>query len=211
MENYGKTWEENEVRFLIDNYTLKGSKYCSEYLKRNKKAILAKARRLGLKSGRHSYRYSKEYLITIIYESNSIKEVLEKMGLRAAGGNYRVINEYIKKYDIDISHFLEYRKNILCNLHKTQKTNLLEILTENSSFSRTHLKERLFKEGLKERCCELCGQGEEWQGKKMSLILDHINGVHNDNRIENLRIVCPNCNATLDTHAGKNIQRVKAP
>jgi hypothetical protein len=45
-------------------------------------------------------------------------------------------------------------------------------------------------------------QGEEWVGKKMSLILDHINGVNNDNRIEN-RIVCPNCNATLDTHCGK--------
>lgn len=50
----------------------------------------------------------------------------------------------------------------------------------------------------------MCGQGEEWNGKKMSLILDHINGVHNDNRLENLRIVCPNCNATLDTHCGKN-------
>jgi len=47
-------------------------------------------------------------------------------------------------------------------------------------------------------------QGEEWNGKKMSLILDHINGVWNDDRIENLRIVCPNCNAYLDTHCGKN-------
>lgn len=51
-----------------------------------------------------------------------------------------------------------------------------------------------------------CGQGEEWMGKKMSLILDHINGVHDDNRIQNLRIVCPNCNATLDTHCGKNVK-----
>jgi len=75
-----------------------------------------------------------------------------------------------------------------------------DILVENSTFSRVHLKDRLFKEGLKLNICEMCGQNGEWMGKKMTLILDHINGVNNDNRLENLRIVCPNCNATLDTH-----------
>jgi len=58
----------------------------------------------------------------------------------------------------------------------------------------------LYQEKLKNKVCELCGQDENWNGKKMSLILDHINGINNDNRLENLRIVCPNCNATLDTH-----------
>jgi hypothetical protein len=90
--------------------------------------------------------------------------------------------------------------------NSTTKINLCDILIENSSYSRASLKDRLYKEGLKKRECELCGQGEEWVGKKMSLILDHINGVNNDNRIENIRIVCPNCNATLDTHCGKKIR-----
>ena len=63
------------------------------------------------------------------------------------------------------------------------------------------LKSRLYKEGLKERKCQMCGQDENWNGKHMSLIIDRI---HNDNRLENLRILCPNCNATLDTHCGKN-------
>ena len=62
---------------------------------------------------------------------------------------------------------------------------------------------------LKKKECELCGQNENWHGKKMSLILDHINGIWNDNRIENLRIVCPNCNATLDTHCGKQKNKQK--
>jgi hypothetical protein len=46
---------------------------------------------------------------------------------------------------------------------------------------------KLYSEGFKERVCELCGQDETWNGKKISLILDHINGVNTDNRIENLR------------------------
>ena len=85
-----------------------------------------------------------------------------------------------------------------------------DILIENSTYTNsTRLKDKLYDSNLKKRECELCGQGEEWNGKKMSLIIDHINGKHLDNRIENLRIVCPNCNATLDTHCGKNIKHKK--
>jgi ribosomal protein S27AE len=70
------------------------------------------------------------------------------------------------------------------------------------------LKNRLYEEGVKERRCELCGQGELWRSRPMALILDHINGVANDHRLENLQIVCPNCAATLDTHCGKLNRRV---
>ena len=78
-------------------------------------------------------------------------------------------------------------------------------MIENSSYRSTDsLKKRLYKEGIKERVCEKCGQDENWKGEHISLILDHINGVNNDNRIENLRILCPNCNATLETHCKGN-------
>jgi hypothetical protein len=86
---------------------------------------------------------------------------------------------------------------------------LEEILVERSSFSRGHLKRRLYAEGLKQPRCELCGQGEMWRGRQMALILDHVNGVGDDHRLENLRIVCPNCAATLDTHCGRNLSNVR--
>lgn len=154
-------------------------------------------------------RYLKENFENAVKSSISIKEALAVLGLRAAGGNYNVFHKYVKLYKIDISHFDNmkaiYEKSIGKSVAE-RKIPLELCLVENSTYDRTDLKRRLYSEGLKERKCELCSQGEEWQGKKMSLILDHKNGVHNDNRIENLRIVCPNCNATLDTHAGKNIK-----
>ena len=69
------------------------------------------------------------------------------------------------------------------------------------------LKKDYIKKDLKNVNANYVDKVKNGKVKKMSLILDHINGIHNDNRIENLRIVCPNCNATLDTHAGKNINR----
>lgn len=139
-------------------------------------------------------------LNTIVENSINYSDVVKNCGLDLTCGNRQIIKKQINYLNIDISHFKVFYKNSN-NFNKKQTK---DILIENSNFNRCHLKERLYKEGLKERKCELCGQGEEWCGNKMGLILDHINGIHNDNRIENLRIVCPNCNATLDTHCGKN-------
>lgn len=158
------------------------------------------------------YKNNKTLLEDLIKESNTLTEVLLKLKIRAAGSNYKTLKKYIKIYEIDISHF-DSAKVILDKLKNTnlnKKTPIELILVFNSTFTSTsHLKERLYKEGFKTRKCEMCGQDENWNGNRMSLILDHINGIHNDNRLENLRIVCPNCNATLDTHCGKNNKKRK--
>lgn len=88
---------------------------------------------------------------------------------------------------------------------------LSEVLVERSTYPRKNVKRRLLAEGIKQPKCELCGQGEIWRGRPMSMILDHINGVRDDHRLENLRMVCPNCAATLDTHCGRRnrIRRAK--
>lgn len=147
-------------------------------------------------------RWDEENLKFHIKNSKNKSEVLKKIGLKPFTGNYDTLNKYILLYDINITHFtLGFKKNN----KPVNKISLIEILISGSTYQNTTaLKKRLYKEELKQPICELCGQDEIWNHKKMSLILDHINGIHNDNRLENLRIVCPNCNATLPTHCGKN-------
>ena len=154
-------------------------------------------------------RYNKQELEEAVKTSKTIKEALIKLDLRAAGGSYKQFKRYCEKWGIDYSHFSTASERAKQTFGSRTKIPMDQILVENSTYARHNLKRRLYKEGYKKRECELCGQGEEWRGKKMSLILDHINGVHNDNRLENLRIVCPNCNATLSTHCGKHRRKVK--
>ena len=146
-------------------------------------------------------RYEKEHFTEILSISKTLSDAARRLGLNPSKGNRDTIKKYIRLYGINISHFeIRYRDGV----ENFNKKRLSDILVNNSTFSRTHLKNRLYEEGLKERKCELCGQGEDWIGRRMSLILDHINGDGFDNRLENLRIVCPNCNATLDTNCSKN-------
>ena len=153
-------------------------------------------------------RWNKEVIESIISESNTQKEVLIKLGLRSAGSNFKTLKKYIELYKISTSHFKK-SYDVMVNFAKLNKIPICEVLIENSSYSRAELKKRLYSEKILYPICCLCGQDENWNGMKISLILDHINGIHNDNRIENLRIVCPNCNAGLDTFAGKNTKRIK--
>lgn len=140
-----------------------------------------------------------EHIKEIISNSINKTDVLNKLELKNNGGNYNTLTRFIKVNNVDISHFHENR--MTKQRRHYNKIKMSDILIENSPYSNTNsLKNRLYREDIKKRKCELCDQGEEWMGKKMSLILDHINGDRHDNRIENLRIVCPNCNATLETH-----------
>lgn len=149
-------------------------------------------------------RFTEEEARRAIAESASWAEALRRLGYCHTGANPRTLRKWAHRWGIAVEHFDPDAARIEALRRHNTKVPLAQVLVEGSIYSRSNLKRRLYEEGLKRQQCELCGQGELWYGKRISLILDHINGVRNDNRIENLRIVCPNCAATLETHCGAN-------
>jgi hypothetical protein len=149
--------------------------------------------------------FSEGDLRTAIEQAVCWSDALRFLGYSPKGSNYRTLQNYAKRWNIPANHFDRYAGQRRAGLQ--QQVPLDEVLVKGSSYPRGKLKSRLFAAGLKQPICELCGQDENWVGRRMSLILDHVNGVSNDNRFENLRVVCPNCAATLDTHCGRNIPR----
>jgi hypothetical protein len=143
--------------------------------------------------------YTEDEARQAIASSKSWSEALRKLGYCPTGGNPPVLKRRAAEWGISTDHFDPYA----ASRERGPAIPLEEILVEGSTFSRSNLKQRLYEAGLKVPRCELCGQDEMWRGKRIGMILDHINGVRDDNRIENLRIICPNCAATLETHCGR--------
>lgn len=151
---------------------------------------------------------SKENLQYLLDNSNTMVEVIKKIGLPAYNGNHKTINKRIKEDNLDITKLIEKRKKFQRENIKKLKTpkTLNEILVKNSNFNNTNLKHKLIKEGILENQCSECGLLPVWNNKPISLQLDHINGINNDNRLENLRILCPNCHTQTETYSGKRFK-----
>ena len=145
--------------------------------------------------------YTDEDFIKAVKESGSLRQVLSKLNLREAGGNYHCAKERIKKLNLDTSHFHGKAWNKGKKLPPKQE---IESYLVNGKFVQSNnLKKRLISEGLKEHKCEECGI-THWNGKIAPIELDHINGKRHDNSLENLRLLCPNCHAQTETYRGKN-------
>lgn len=139
---------------------------------------------------------SNEDFELLVKESSSIREVATKCGYsNNSGASSDIVKKRIQKQGIDISHFQRPERII---------RNDEEIFVEDSPVNQTTLRRRYFLGEYTPYVCAICGQEPLWQGKELTLILDHINGHNHDDRLENLRWVCPNCNQQLDTFGGKN-------
>ena len=148
-----------------------------------------------------------EEFINLVKKSKSIGQVLAFFGLENKGSNYKTVRRRIDELKIDTSHFdVSYKKMISANMKKVIP--LEQVLIKNSTYNRKSLKKRIIKEKLLPNNCLICGLNK-WNGKDLSLILDHINGDSKDNRLQNLRLVCPNCNSQLETHCGKHNRKNK--
>jgi 5-methylcytosine-specific restriction endonuclease McrA len=143
-------------------------------------------------------------VIEAINSSQSYRQALIKLGLKPIGGNYRILQRRIKEIKLDTGHFTG-QGHLKGKTHNwATRTPLTEILVEGSNYQSYGLKNRLLKEKIIENKCSECGLLDEWNGKKINHHLDHINGINTDNRLENLRLLCPNCHSQTDTYTGKN-------
>ncbi len=148
-------------------------------------------------------KWNDDQLTTAVLTSRSIRQVLQKLGLVAAGGNYIQIQQRIKGLNISIAHFVGKGWNTGLFI-PTPPRPLSQLLLVGSSVQSHKLKKRLFAENIKKQQCELCGWSKVSLDGRIPVELDHINGDRFDNRLENLRILCPNCHSLQLTHRGKN-------
>ena len=162
-------------------------------------------------------KYTKEWLQELCEESYSYAEVLKKAGRKYGGGTLTTLKNKIEEFQIDISHFKgqgwakdltnETNESIANLSKKRQKYQISEIFCENSPVPRKTVREYIIRNNLIEYKCSFCGNTGEWLNKTIALQIDHINGINNDHRLENLRWLCPNCHATTDTYGGRNNKR----
>ncbi len=148
-------------------------------------------------------KWTDEQLIAAVKNNFSIRGVLLEIGLIPAGGSYKVIQQHIKRLKLDDSHFTGVGHLKGKNHNWNPKQPLKDLLILGSNPQSYKLKIRLIKEGLLPDECSRCGISQ-WQGEKLSLHLDHIDGNNINNQLDNLRLLCPNCHSLTDTYCGKN-------
>src|SRR3972149_3387888 len=154
------------------------------------------------------WKTSRNELEVLVKSSKTFSEILRYVGLFPHGNNQKTLQKRLEKENISFSHI---PRGVNANKGRFLGGGFVsfpleKVLVENSTYNRYDLKKRLFKNGLLENKCYECGLIPEWRGKPLSLQIDHINGICDDNRLENLRILCPNCHSQTDNFAGKKLR-----
>ncbi|MET9143277.1 MULTISPECIES: HNH endonuclease signature motif containing protein [unclassified Streptomyces] len=161
---------------------------------------------------REGVKWTREVLQAAVSASTSVFDVLRHLGLEPVGGHHAHISSKIKAYGIDTSHFTPSVRTERMR-HNQRRRTAGEILVEDTSAHTTRvpgirLKRAMAELGVEEHCA-LCGTGPVWLGEPLPLEVDHIDGNWRDNRIENLRLLCPNCHSTTDTYRGRGTGRTR--
>lgn len=143
---------------------------------------------------------SKEEAEKIVKECYSIADFCRKVGWQPRGDNYKVFHKYVKQYNLDTSHFTGQKINLgnLLNVGISKE----EFFKKDKLIKASDIRKKIFKEGLKENKCEICGLSE-WLDKPIKLQIHHIDGDHLNNEIENIQLLCPNCHSQTDNYAGR--------
>lgn len=144
----------------------------------------------------------------LLDNSDSISDVMRKLDLDAGNGSRKTLHRRIEIDQLSMDQLTknrklssqEFRKSLWSAIRKTPDSE--GVLCENSKVSRGCIKKLIARHNLLDWRCAICDL-DEWNGKPISLQLDHINGIQNDNRMENLRLLCPNCHSQTENFAGR--------
>lgn len=157
--------------------------------------------------------YTKEWLEKTCAESYSLAEVLRKSG-RSGGGAQQTLKKKISEFGIDTSHFTGQLwskgktaatdPRLAKAVENSEKYSLEKVFCKDSPVAQKVLREYLKRHNLIPYICDNCGCDGNWQGGIISLELDHQNGINNDNELDNLHYLCPNCHALTETYRGRN-------
>lgn len=146
-------------------------------------------------------KYTEEQFIQAVKDSTSIRQVLTKLNVKEAGGNYYVANKYIKLLKLDTKHFT----GPAWNKGKTigPKRPIEDYLSNKYQIQSDKLKKRLINENIFiHKCCDC--NNTSWKDKPIPLELHHLDGNHLNNILSNLKLLCPNCHAQTNNYRGKN-------
>ena len=151
--------------------------------------------------------YDSQWLQELCSDSYSYAEVLRKAGRKQGGGAQITLKKKIEEFGIDITHFTGMQWHKSPNQPPQQgreKYSLDEIFIKNSLITQKVLRGYVERHHVLEYKCVNCGCDGNWQGGKIALEIDHIDGDNTNNELSNLRYLCPNCHALTDTYRGRN-------
>lgn len=152
------------------------------------------------------YECTDEQFVELIKNSTNISEVLFKLGYSVKGNSwgFSQVRQRMDDLNIPMSSF----KGKSAAIEKSKQSSLTAetLFKENCKHNRNCLRRFIINNNVLPYKCAICGISE-WNGKTLSLELDHINGVNNDNRLENLRFLCPNCHSQTTTYGSRNQQK----
>ncbi|MFF5535513.1 HNH endonuclease signature motif containing protein [Streptomyces cinerochromogenes] len=202
----------------------RGARTLSEALERlgvdprssTRRYVLGRMKKLGVDVShfeREGAKWTREVLERAVAASTNMCEVLRHLGLEVVGGHHTHISRRIRAYGIDTSHFTPVVRTERMR-HNRRRRTPEEILVEDTSAHASRipsqrLKRAMIELGVEERCA-LCGTEPIWLGERLPLEVDHVDGNWRNNRIENLRLLCPNCHSATDTYRGRGKGRTRA-
>ncbi|MFI9750178.1 HNH endonuclease signature motif containing protein [Streptomyces collinus] len=163
---------------------------------------------------REGSRWTRKVLEVAVSASTSMNDVLRYIGLELVGGHHTHISRRIKAYGIDTSHFVPVVRTEKMRNNQRRRT-AEEILIEDTSkhprrVPSARLKRAMRELGVEERCA-MCGMEAVWLGEPLPLEVDHVDGNWRNNRVENVRFLCPNCHSTTDSYRGRGRRRALRP